>query len=508
MKNIVQKYNLKFLLLLLLISVLIGASNYIRLPLNASGDVLAFGAHAIILTFSFFGVLYLISINRYSFILLFAPIVLIASISAWCLYIPNIAISSAIIEVLLNTHWSISAEYLSFEMIAFFILLLVAIAVVYYLRLNKGKLFSHRIYIHYILAMLFVTSGVIVDAKRSNTISSRVPFSVISAFKEYQIIQEQNMQKRVSIGKDAVCLEQDSLSIVFIIGESVRNDHLGINGYKKETTPNLKALNVVSFYKTRSLYTHTAASVPQILTRADSLMPEKSYSEESFIKIFKQCGFDTYWFANQTPDYTYDGIAKSVDHYIPTSVMSSVYSDKLWTDENILEVFDSKISKSTKQKLIVLHTIGSHWYYNYRYDDRFKKFIPVSNSRSIHHNTSEELINSYDNSILYMDYFVSEIIKKMEDENCILIYLSDHGELLGEKGKWLHAVEHDVLRNAACFVWMSDKYKRKHSDKEIAMKDKSSEEITTSFLFHSILDAGAIQTNCLDSLQSIFNLGN
>ncbi|TIH01871.1 hypothetical protein D0S45_21020, partial [Marinifilum sp. JC120] len=120
--------------------------------------------------------------------------------------------------------------------------------------------------------------------------------------------------------------------------------------------------------------------------------------------MFKQCGFDTYWFANQTPDYTYDGIAKSVDHYIPTSVMSSVYSDKLWTDENILEVFDSKISKSTKQKLIVLHTIGSHWYYNYRYDDRFKKFIPVSNSRSIHHNTSEELINSYDNSILYMDY--------------------------------------------------------------------------------------------------------
>ncbi|MDB4335075.1 sulfatase-like hydrolase/transferase [bacterium] len=503
-KKIFTRENIIFLAILFLISFLIGLSNYLRLPINNIQDALAFIIHGIILIGSVFGILYILSINRYIFILTFGPVLFLASIASWSLYVPNIPISAAIIDVMINTEWNVTREYLTPNMIIYFLFFISIIALIYYIRLRTKKIFQKASLLHYLIATLIIAPGWYVNHKRSNTISRRVPFSMITAFEGYLQIKDARSQERTAIGIDAHTNKDDSLIVILVLGESVRNDHLGLNGYHRNTTPKLNEIGIIPLPKTKSLYTYTGVSVPQILTRADSLHPERAYSEKSIIDIFNRCNFDTYWFANQNPEPSYYSFAKSCKHLIQTSLNSDEYSDKQWTDQNILSVFSQSIQPTDKQKLLVLHTIGSHWYYNYRYPDTFRKHLPITQSRSIGHNSPQEIINSYDNTILFMDYFISEIVNHMKHNNCILFYLSDHGELLGEDDQWLHAMEHQVLHDAASFIWMSDKYKQLNPEKEKALILNKESEITTSFLFHSILDAASIQTQVKDSLQNVF----
>jgi glucan phosphoethanolaminetransferase (alkaline phosphatase superfamily) len=253
------------------------------------------------------------------------------------------------------------------------------------------------------------------------------------------------------------------------------------------------------------LHTYTAASVPQILTRADSINLDRAYTEESLISILNRCSYHTIWLANQTPDYTYDGFAKTSKVYENISGNYSAYSDVKWTDEDLLARFKYFKDEFKRKQFICLHTIGSHWYYNYRYPDSFEKYRPVTKSRSISHNTSEEIINAYDNSILYMDFFVDSIIEQVEDKNAILVYLSDHGELLGENGMWLHATEHEVLHDSGCFIWMSENYKNKYAEKYLNALQYKDDNITTSFLFHSLLNACGVETAVVEEKYNIFS---
>jgi glucan phosphoethanolaminetransferase (alkaline phosphatase superfamily) len=234
---------------------------------------------------------------------------------------------------------------------------------------------------------------------------------------------------------------------------------------------------------------------------------DRAYSEKSFISIFESCGFTTYWFANQTPDYSYDRIAKSVDYYIPTSIRNDVYSDKRWTDKNILEQLYRAEDNNISQKLIVMHTIGSHWYYNYRYPIEFERFKPTVDSRSINSNSSEQIVNAYDNTVLFTDYFVSSVIETFRDDNTMVVFVSDHGELLGEDGKWLHASEHEVLYQSAFFIWLSDKYVSNYPEKAKTIRARAKEEIptTTSSVFHTIIDGANIESSIIDSTLNLFD---
>ncbi len=97
---------------------------------------------------------------------------------------------------------------------------------------------------------------------------------------------------------------------------------------------------------------------------------------------------------------------------------------------------DSLLASSTADKhLFVLHTIGSHWYYNFHVTDSLQLFRPLTDSRIVTQNSEQQMLNSYDNTILYLDYFLDTLIERFEDRVAVVIYLSDHGESLGEDGK-------------------------------------------------------------------------
>ena len=151
--------------------------------------------------------------------------------------------------------------------------------------------------------------------------------------------------------------------------------------------------------------------------------------------------------------------------------------------------------------------IGSHWYYNSRFDSDLEYFKPITSSKYIGSSSAEEIINSYDNTILYLDYFLNNLIEKLKksSKKTILIYLSDHGEILGEDGRWMHAQDHNASKNPAMLVWFSTNFEKRYPLRISNLKAKKKDSITTDFLFHSILDIAKIENFKYIKSQSIFN---
>jgi len=153
-----------------------------------------------------------------------------------------------------------------------------------------------------------------------------------------------------------------------------------------------------------------------ILTRADSANIEVAFTESSFIPLFKRCGFSTAWISNQDPADTYVGFINECDTTIYAHPEKSVYNYNNWLDEDLLFYTDKLLSKEYARNLFVLHVIGSHWYYNNHFSKKCELFKPVTQSRIIAQCSPEEIINSYDNTAVYTDYFLDKLIIQLENK--------------------------------------------------------------------------------------------
>jgi glucan phosphoethanolaminetransferase (alkaline phosphatase superfamily) len=197
---------------------------------------------------------------------------------------------------------------------------------------------------------------------------------------------------------------------------------------------------------------------------------------------------------------------KECDTIIYAHPEKSVYNYNEWLDIDLLPFVAKTLEKETPKNLFILHTIGSHWYYNNHYTKQFGKFQPETKSRVINQNQPEEIINSYDNTILYTDFFLNEIIKMLENKNALMIYIADHGETLGEEGMWLHAGDNDASKNPAFIVWYSDQYKNKYPEKVNALIQNKNLRWRTDFLFHSILSGCNIPSIVIHNDLNIFSV--
>ena len=184
--------------------------------------------------------------------------------------------------------------------------------------------------------------------------------------------------------------------------------------------------------------------------------------------------------------------------YVSSGKVSYIY-DK-WLDTDLLPYLDDELRRKEPRKLIILHTVGSHWYYNTHFTDEYQKFIPVTNSKILSSNTFEQIRNSYDNTILFSDYFWNQVIKRLKKRNAVLIYLSDHGECMGEDGHFIHgSVDNEPQHLHGSFVWYSDIFASKYHDKVDALLFNKDKRYKSYFLFHSILDAADIKTEYIDN---------
>ena len=307
-------------------------------------------------------------------------------------------------------------------------------------------------------------------------------------------------------------------AVVLVIGESARADRWAINGYARPTSPRLSATaNLVSFKDVVSIATATRASVPIIVTRKPAEQVESSvFTEPSVVSLFKEAGFHTVWLSNQASVSHYDTpISVSAKEADELSFLNpSSYEAQTTFDDVLLGPLRSSLLSKHPAVFIVVHVMGSHYNYRQRYPDQFDRFRPSptpTDPVSIHEPYwKDALNNAYDNSILYSDHILAEVISALKAsgrERALMLYVSDHGEDLFDDrcAQSGHGRATINTYRVPAFVWYSDAYVARFPDKVRALQANRTKRVTTEAVVESLADAAALTFPTQDSTRSLFS---
>ena len=294
--------------------------------------------------------------------------------------------------------------------------------------------------------------------------------------------------------------------VIMVVGEAVRADHLSLNGYIKETTPLLQKENIINFSNMHSCGTSTAHSVPCMFSPFDrgDYSYKKGISHENVLDVLHHTGKIAILWRDNNSDSKGVAIRLSYEDY-KSSKNNTICKEGECRDEGMLVGLEDYIKKQNgKNILIVLHQMGNHGpaYYK-RYPKEFEKFTPVCKSNQLEECSKESINNAYVNAILYTDYFLSKIInllKKYENlYQTTMIYMSDHGESLGENGIYLHGLPYFIAPNAqthiGALIWFGD-----NNQNQI----DSNRNYSHDNLFHTLLGLFDVKTEVYQRDKDMF----
>ena len=316
---------------------------------------------------------------------------------------------------------------------------------------------------------------------------------------------EINKNYKFNVKKSTKTTDAKQLFIL-VIGETSRRHNWSLNGYQRETNPLLnQQKNLVNFDNMLSLSTATRSSIPMMITRKPAQQVYRyDFSERSIISAFKEAGFSTYWISTQQKFGAYDTstsvYAKEADHMLFLNKTS--YSNKGNTDEIILPELKKAVRSTGDKKFIVIHTLGSHYNYSHRYTNNFDIFRPslndIENYSMQDKRYKTELLNSYDNSILYTDYVLNELIeilKIQKNTESFVLIASDHGEDLfdNECNKSGHGNTTIYNYEIASFAWYSDLYQKRNPAKVNWLVQNKQRKINQTSIFPTLIDAANLK---------------
>lgn len=507
-------FNWSYFLLIFIVTLWTGVffilPDFIDNPVSGFKGFVVAGMHWALICFTSFFLIYLASINRIAFSVFLPVFFLLGSVIGFFRYHFKATVTPMIVDATLNNDMGTTMDLISLNLILFVLFNLAVSGIFVWYRYRKITVIKG--WLHLFISVLLLLLPFNISYRVKSSINQRFPFNVAYSLSEYIELQKAMNVVRVDFEPDFECNSDkltDSLIVVFVIGESARADHFSLNGYERKTNPRLeKRSGIYSFPYVYSDYTYTNRSVPHILTRADSVHADRAFNEKSFISLFSRCNFKTSWISNQDPASSYISLMNECDTIIYAHPEKSVYNYNEWLDEDLFPFIKNKLDYNHPRNLLILHTIGSHWYYNNHFTAETTHFKPVTRSRIINHNSAEEIINSYDNTIVYTDFFLDSLISMISHRNAILIYLSDHGEALGEDGHWLHASNHPIIRNTASLIWLSDSYREMNPEVSKILQKNRLKSWRTDFLFHSILSAAGIPSASIDGSLDVFSIKN
>lgn len=232
--------------------------------------------------------------------------------------------------------------------------------------------------------------------------------------------------------------------IILVVGETARADRFSLNGYPRETNPQLAKQNVISFSDVTSCGTSTGVSVPCMFSSLGrrEYDKQKALEQENALDVLRNNGVEVLWRDNNSDS---KGVATRVKYEDFKSPSLNPACEDECRDIGMLSGLDKYIeANQSKDMMIVLHQMGNHGpeYYR-RYPKAFERFKPACQTGELRDCSQAEIDNAYDNAILYTDYFLSEVInflKKYDHKyETAMLYVADHGESLGEHGIYLHA---------------------------------------------------------------------
>lgn len=300
---------------------------------------------------------------------------------------------------------------------------------------------------------------------------------------------------------------------VFIVGESLRADHLQLNGYLRATTPRLAQRDVVSFTDYVSVSSSTRASVPTYFTDQVADQLEHQASQPTLLDGLREAGFRTYWLSTQAPFGRFDSpvsvIARRADDV--RFINPGDYRQRGVYDQQLLRPLAEVLAKQESRVFIVLHTLGSHADYRYRYPAEHTVFLPVLEAGRMadpwDRRQRVEQINAYDNAVRYTDAFIDDVIGMLErqDAQSWVFYASDHGESLfdGQCAHSGHGFPAQVNHRAAALFWSSSGYAEHHAEKVKQLRARAEVPSDYRAVMPTLLDLADVSSPRIEAASSL-----
>lgn len=312
--------------------------------------------------------------------------------------------------------------------------------------------------------------------------------------------------------------------LVLVVGETARADHFALNGYARNTTPELAARHVLSYRDVHSCGTNTLASVPCMFSPLGKDGYEASKDDyENLMDVLQASGLAVFWLDNQAGGCK--GVCDRIPHasafeHLDAGLMNALCEGDECLDDVMLKGLDARIAalpaaRRARGVVLVMHQMGSHGpsYYK-RSSPDVKRFLPECKTNALAECSHAELVNGFDNSIAYTDRFLAETIDWLKTlssrYDTAMLYLSDHGESLGEYGLFLHGVPYgfapEVQKHVPLVTWFGDGMKARRKLSSACMEASLDAPLTHDNLYHTVLGIMDVATptyrRSLDALAS------
>ncbi|RDL29544.1 phosphoethanolamine transferase EptA [Photobacterium damselae] len=461
---------------------------------------------------------------------IFIPIIIIlSSLATYGMYTYGTFFDYGMIVNIFETNTGEATSYLSWGLVPWFLIICVLPIVV--LSLTKvmfkpfwKELLSKLISIVVSVVVIAVIAGFYYKdyaslVRNHSEIKALLnPTNYITAtyrYGRYQLVEAHMPFKH--LGEDAVDTNKSGRPnvVVMVLGEASRSMNYSLNGYKRDTNPQLSQRDVISFKNVQSCGTATAVSVPCMfsdMTRA-TYKPTTVRHQDSVMDVLNHAGINLLWKDN---DGGCKGVCDRIKHIEMTAKIdpSLCHNDSCY-DQILLNKLQQFIDEQKQDTLIVIHLIGSHGpTYDDRYPAKFKHFTPTCDTSDLQNCTREQVTNTYDNSILYTDHILSQVVDilKADDKhaNTAMVYMADHGESLGEDGIYLHGLPYSIApkeqTTVPLILWLSPSYEKSQKiNRQCLIKESNQGGITQDNLFHTLLGMMDVKTKIYQPKLDIFN---
>jgi glucan phosphoethanolaminetransferase (alkaline phosphatase superfamily) len=343
------------------------------------------------------------------------------------------------------------------------------------------------------------------------------PFGIVKRVRDYRneldaVRAQEALLEEFHFGAGKSAVAPGRQVYVLIIGEASRRDRWQLFGYTRATTPQLVGIsNLVLMSDMVSSWPVSMLAIPMVITRKPANVHELTWREPSILRAMEEAGFETYWISNQMmigpSDSTVSQYAFEADHRLFLNHANWLRPGSY--DEDLVAPFVAALKSSGRDMFVVLHMMGSHEAYDYRYPRSFAQFQPTMSDSASPASVYDRTSNSYDNSIRYTDHVVASIIRALEEsgELSALWFESDHGENLPTpvcsiKG---HGYGTPYDFQVPAFVWYSDAYGRAFPERIRQLRNHADKRMTSAVTFESVVDLVGVTFPGHDESMSLFS---
>lgn len=436
-----------------------------------------------------------------SICIILSGIVFVADLYTYIMF--SSIVNQSVLEIIMTVDGHVAVDYIrhafSFGMLLVSILVLIVLRFLY--------LFIRRILIYLsddkrwicVLGILICCSffSILIHRPSGALRDFSLTRLAVSAYNAYDNVGREyesiNSMKN-ALPNDIVCHDND-VNVVVVLGESVDRNHMGIYGYSVDNTPYISKRiadgEIYVYDDVISSANFTTESMRMMFTYANKGDGNHWYENANVFEIAKAAGYELTWLSNQNVS----GLGGSMD-----KVYSDICDERKFTilgdfnetipyDEELLSMIDASDVHGEK-KFTVIHLEGSHEPYYLRYPKRFDKYS--EDSYDYPSLKGREILAEYDNTILYTDYILEEIIRRYENDNAVIIYVSDHGaEVYNNReycGHSIEAVGNKHMIEVPMFIWTSNKYNSTHKDMIEKMSSATNRPFMTDDFIYVLTD--------------------